>query len=318
MARAQLEHLSEQDQHGDDDGGVEVGLDRPVHADAGGKQLRDDGRDGAVAVRRADAEADQREHVRAAVHDRRHIRWKNGQPHQSTTGVASAKPIQLIHGRRRGDGESVPPLSMSPIVSRNTGAPESDADPEAPRHVDELGVRRVRQIGDARLERHPAFRTGARAGRSAPPDPSGRSTSRRRLSDCVIARIAGADCRCAGWVLRFRPPIVRSRCGAAAIGSRVPGQVLLRVGAELRDAAFRAEVVRRAVVIDVPAARAGSTVIPQTGSSAMTSATRRQQLRGRREPRLDVDRHGGQLVERLLHAAAARRRAGRRAPCAFA
>src|SRR6185369_9591156 len=43
----------------------------------------------------------------------------------------------------------------------------------------------------------------------------------------------------------------------------------------------------------------GFTVIPQTGSTAMMSANRRQ-LRGRRESRLDVDRDLDQLVERLL------------------
>ena len=38
VARAQLQHLAEQHEHGDDDGRVEVGVDRAVHAEAGGKQ----------------------------------------------------------------------------------------------------------------------------------------------------------------------------------------------------------------------------------------------------------------------------------------
>ena len=49
MARAQLEHLPEQHEHGDDDRGVEVGVDRAVHPEAVGKEARRHGRDHAVA-----------------------------------------------------------------------------------------------------------------------------------------------------------------------------------------------------------------------------------------------------------------------------
>ena len=48
-ARAQLEHLAEQDEHGDHGRGVEVGLDHAVHAEAGGKQPRRQRRGDAVA-----------------------------------------------------------------------------------------------------------------------------------------------------------------------------------------------------------------------------------------------------------------------------
>src|SRR5207249_4644679 len=53
-----------------------------------------------------------------------HIRSKNGEPHQSTTGVARTSPIQLIDATemRR---PTAPPESMSPIDSRNTGAPSA-------------------------------------------------------------------------------------------------------------------------------------------------------------------------------------------------
>src|SRR5438105_3671314 len=53
-----------------------------------------------------------------------HIRSKNGEPHQSTTGVARTSPIQLIDATemRR---PTAPPESMSPIDSRNTGEPSA-------------------------------------------------------------------------------------------------------------------------------------------------------------------------------------------------
>ena len=58
-------------------------------------------RDHAVDVGHADAERDQREHVRAAVHDDATPRTKNGQPPTDTTGVASASSIQSATRRQR-------------------------------------------------------------------------------------------------------------------------------------------------------------------------------------------------------------------------
>ena len=53
-----------------------------------------------------------------------HMRAKNGQPHQRTTGVASTKPIQFTHAVPI-RCPSAPPVAMSPIVSRNTGRPNA-------------------------------------------------------------------------------------------------------------------------------------------------------------------------------------------------
>src|SRR5579872_160322 len=87
-----------------------------------------------------------------------HARWKNGHPHQNTTGVEKASPIQLTSGRaviRR-----VPPLAMSTIVRTNTGS--ASAAPHQKRRrmsissglgpessVMTLGSRAMPQIGQA-------------------------------------------------------------------------------------------------------------------------------------------------------------------------
>ena len=53
-----------------------------------------------------------------------HMRSKNGQPHHNTTGVASASWMRLTRAiPRRCD--SAPPVAMSPIASRKTGAPKT-------------------------------------------------------------------------------------------------------------------------------------------------------------------------------------------------
>ena len=166
IARAQLQHLSEQHEHGDDDGRVEVGLDAAMRPESLRKYSGRNGRDGAVDERRADADADQREHVRACVHERR--------PHP-----LEERPAAPQHDRRRqheldpvhgGGAEAVHQRSAAHHVAhrqQEDRAPSDDADPEAARHVDELGVRRVDvsrgDVVEHRLERHAALRTRARA-----------------------------------------------------------------------------------------------------------------------------------------------------------
>ena len=71
-AGAQLEHLAEQHERDDDRRRLEVDGDLiAVHAERRREQPGRQRRDHAVAVRGADAERDQREHVQVAVHDRR-------------------------------------------------------------------------------------------------------------------------------------------------------------------------------------------------------------------------------------------------------
>ena len=62
-ARPQLENLAEEHEDGDHDRGIEVGLDRAVHAEARRKDLRREGRGDAEQPGGADAERDEREHV---------------------------------------------------------------------------------------------------------------------------------------------------------------------------------------------------------------------------------------------------------------
>ena len=161
MARAQLQHLPEQDEHGDDDRRIEVRVDRPVHAEAFGEEIRRGRRDRAVSVRSADADADQREHVGARIRERlphpfeerrtapEHDRRRKNQPY----------PVD----RRDGDASSNR-AARKHVAHRQQEhrRAERHADPEPSRHVDELGVRRVRKIRGARFERHPVFRTGTR------------------------------------------------------------------------------------------------------------------------------------------------------------
>ena len=89
-----------------------------------------------------------------------HARSKNGQPAQKTTGVAKTRPIQLTSGPRAiVTGRRRP---CRPSSATKTGSAKRGRDPEAPRHVDELGIRPVVERDGTRLERHAADRTRAR------------------------------------------------------------------------------------------------------------------------------------------------------------
>ena len=71
LAGAQLEHLAEQHQDGDDRGGLEIDRDRAVHAaEGGGKDARRQRGHDAVEPGHAGAERDQREHVEIARDER--------------------------------------------------------------------------------------------------------------------------------------------------------------------------------------------------------------------------------------------------------
>ena len=115
--------------------GVEVGVDAAVHAEAGRERAGRDRRDRAVGVGRADAEADEREHVRAGVHERR--------PH-----ALEERPAAPEHHRRR-ERELDPVHERRADRARQRTAGdhvahreqedrqrERRADPEPARHVD--------------------------------------------------------------------------------------------------------------------------------------------------------------------------------------
>ena len=54
MAGSQLEHLAQEHEHGDDDAGVEIGVDGAVHPEAVREQTGRCRRDGAVPERRTE------------------------------------------------------------------------------------------------------------------------------------------------------------------------------------------------------------------------------------------------------------------------
>ena len=71
LARPQFQHLSKQDQNGNDRGGLKVDRNRAaMSAEGGRKELRNDGSDQAVAVGHSGSHRDQREHVEIAREER--------------------------------------------------------------------------------------------------------------------------------------------------------------------------------------------------------------------------------------------------------
>ena len=159
-------------------------------------------------------------------------RTKNGQPAHSTTGVASASCIQFDRvlvdpaGARRRDAP--------PISSTTTGTVSASADPEAARHVGELGIGRR-----SRRSRSPAPAPCRRSGRSRA-RPGGSRDASGRCRSCLPAPAPAAR----GFAEIFRR--IGDEFGAAAGGAEVVG---VRPGARARCGVV-----------------CGSTVMPQTGS----------------------------------------------------
>jgi hypothetical protein len=156
------------------------------------------GRHDAVQVRGADADADEREHVGALVHERlpHALEKRPAAPEDHGRRKREADPVHDGGTDAMADGSARQHVAHGHDEHRRA---ERDADPEAPRHVDELGVRRVGQIRDTWLERHPAFR--ARAG--------------------AVADDLGMH-RTDPFRPRFRPPIETKGGAGAPIGSRAP------------------------------------------------------------------------------------------------
>ena len=170
-AGAQLEHLAEYHQHGHDDGGVEISFDRAtVHAQRGRKELRRDRADGAVEPRRADAERDEREHVRLSGFDRRPpaLEKRPASPKHHRRRTDEAEPVDESHQRafmRRADHERLRTTKQTDHLShrqqKHRGA-QNGGNPQAACHVHELGIGSVVERDGHRLERHAAFRAGPR------------------------------------------------------------------------------------------------------------------------------------------------------------
>ena len=103
-------------------------------------------------------------------------RWKNGQPPQRTTGVASSSSSQ---GRspsyQRIDDMNTRGPQHAAHGDRQERCGQRQADPKAPRHVPQFGIVFVYRHR-ARLERHAADRTSPRLLRAQCADASGRCT----------------------------------------------------------------------------------------------------------------------------------------------
>ena len=205
LARAQFEHLAEQHQHGDDRGGFEVDRDdAAVCRKLCRKQPRRERRDEAVEVGGADAERDQGEHVEPAV--------ANGRP-----AAHEERPAGPQH-HRRGEHELKPhrrsaagcsdagsgPGRCAPIARTTERDRERRADPEAPGHVDELGVRPGLVGRDA-------------SGSSAMPQ-----IGQEPGPSCADLRDASGRCRS-----------TPGRSLAPTSGCRAVRQILFRIGGEL-------------------------------------------------------------------------------------
>ena len=120
-ARAQLQHLAEQGQRGDDRRRLEIDRDRAVRVAEGcGEQGGGERRDDAVGIGDADAHRDEREHVEVARsaatpgRGRKTARRPTARP-----GVARTNCNQVASGP--------PPMRCPPIAMRNSGAVSASA-----------------------------------------------------------------------------------------------------------------------------------------------------------------------------------------------
>jgi hypothetical protein len=156
---AQLQHLAEQDQHGDDRGGLVVNRDAAIcTAHRRRKEPRGAGGRQTVEVRSADAESDEGEHIECAVADRgprpgeerpagsQHYRSRQ---HELEPVAERARKRSL----RREHGNMVP---------KDERGAEQHSTPEPSAHVAQLHPLLVPEDRAERLERHAAHRTIAR------------------------------------------------------------------------------------------------------------------------------------------------------------
>ncbi len=157
LSRAQLQHLAEQHENGDDGGGLEIDRDRAIRiAEGRGKQRRREGREHAIGPGDARAHGDEREHVEIARDERprRPREERRAGPQHRRSRQSELNPIG---GLRR--NEMVKAEEMSAHLQNEDWNRESEADPEAPRHVDELRARSCLDAREDGLERHSADRT---------------------------------------------------------------------------------------------------------------------------------------------------------------
>ena len=224
-ARAELEDLAEEDERGDDGRGLEVQADAAVLlAERGREELRRQRGHRAVEIRRAHADPDEREHVEIPAPERR--------PH------ALEERPSTPEDHRRGQAELHEGQEMSrqqPLekaLERHTAHRERchrdgerQGPPEAAAHVAQLRIVRFLQGHRCGLERHAA--DGAR--------------SRAALADLGVHGTGVDGGRRAGR-------ICGRRCLRRSRRRPLGRDILSRIGTELLDARFGAEVVGLAFV----------------------------------------------------------------------
>ena len=142
-------------------------------------------------------------------------RTKNGQPAHSTTGVAKR---ELDPVRQRLIDEAVTADDVRAHLEREHRQRQHEADPEAPGHVGEFGIRARVGGRDLGLERHAADRAGAGA------DLPDLRMHRAGVDRAFRHRLGGALPPCRG-TSRDRPrtwcgsrPSRNNRCGPCARG----------------------------------------------------------------------------------------------------
>ena len=256
-ARAQFQHLAEQHQHGDDGGGLEIDRDAR-RACRGTRRERVAGREHARPRcrrrRRRCPCAISVNMLRLRVRSDCAPRTKNGQPAQSTTGVASTNWIQFDTRRRdqcmqaemAAHLERERPARSAPARSRTAGVMSTSSGSGAV----------VRATPSP--ARAPCRRSGRRRVRpGAFPDASGRCRSCRQAAPQLRRRSGlGAGRQRRGFLVQI---FVRDR-RRICCGSR-PSRRIVRPW-------WRADAVL-----------AGSTFMPQTGSIAVPP----MRVRGTRE-----------------------------------
>ena len=182
LARAQLEHLAEQDENGDDGGGFEIDGDRAVRAAKGRReQAGQQDRDDAVEPRHAGAHRDQREHVQVAGEERLPAAHEErpARPQHHRRGEHELQPVRPVLAEQHVEiGE------VAAHFERDDRQRERKPDPEPARHVGKLGIgRRLRRRPAP--ARAPCRRSGRSRGR-----PAGSADASGRYRSCPPARTA--------------------------------------------------------------------------------------------------------------------------------
>ncbi len=161
--RFQFQYLAEQNKNGNGRRRFEIDVrGSPMSAEACRKYMREERCDHAVHIRNAHAKTDQREHVRAAVLDRRPeaVKERPSAPEDNRGRQREATPRH--QPRRRGVLPTRNQVDEHAAYHEWSG--EDQADPESARHVAQFGILDLDGDGP-RLQSHPA--NGTAAGRVA-------------------------------------------------------------------------------------------------------------------------------------------------------